>query len=216
MRIAIIGSGNVGQALGTAWQKAGHEVFYGLRDTSASAQRKLRQAIGERPRLGSVAEAAAFGDVVVLATPWSQNQPAIQSAGDLHGKLLIDCTNPLTPDASGLAIGFNTSAAEQVANWAKGASVFKAFNSVGSGVMREPAVDGRRAVMFFCGDDAERKPIVQQLVGEVGFEPVDAGALAAARLLEPLAMLWIHLALRQGLGADFAFGLLRREAALRH
>jgi predicted dinucleotide-binding enzyme len=102
---------------------------------------------------------------------------------------------------------------EQVAGWAKGAKVFKAFNQVGFNVMANPVVEGRRAVMFVCGDDEAGKPTVLQLVRDIGFESIDAGGATAARLLEPFGMLWIHLALTRGLGRDWAFGLLHRDAS---
>lgn len=147
----------------------------------------------------------------MLATPWQATRDAIQAAGDLTGKVIVDCTNPLKEDFSGLVVGHTTSGAEQVAQWARGAKVFKAFNQVGFNVMANPSFDRRRAVMFICGDDAAHKPTVLKLASDIGFEAMDAGDLVVARLLEPYAMLWIHLALVRGLVRDFAFGLLRRE-----
>jgi predicted dinucleotide-binding enzyme len=99
--------------------------------------------------------------------------------------------------------------------WAKGAKVYKAFNQTGFDIMASPAFDGRRAVMFVCGDDAAHKPTVLGLASEIGFDAVDAGRLVVARLLEPYAMLWIHLAYAQGLGREFGFGLLRCEEGAR-
>jgi 8-hydroxy-5-deazaflavin:NADPH oxidoreductase len=117
----------------------------------------------------------------------------------------------LKPDFTGLALGYTTSGAEQVAGWAKGAKVFKAFNQTGFNIMGNPAFDGRRAVMFVCGDDDAHKPTVLKLATDIGFEAIDAGSLVVARLLEPLAMLWIHLAYARDLGRDFAFVLHRRD-----
>jgi hypothetical protein len=155
-------------------------------------------------------EAAAAGDVIVLATPWPATRGAIQAAGNLAGKV-VDCTNPLKEDFSGLALGYTTSGAEQVAQWATGAKVFKAFNQTGFNIMADPAFDGERAVMFVCGDDDTHKPTVLKLAADIGFEAIDAGSLVIARLLEPYGMLWIHLALARGLGRDFAFVLHRRD-----
>ena len=123
---------------------------------------------------------------------------------------MIDCTNPLKPDLSGLAIGHTTSAAEQVAVWAPGARVVKAFNTTGAENMSNPQFGSERASMLICGDDPDAKAAVVGLAADAGFDVVDAGRLASARLLEPLAMLWIHLAYAQGLGTGFAFKLLRR------
>ena len=210
MKIGIIGAGNVGGTLGRAWAAKGHEVFYGVQRPGEPKVRELLRATGPTARAGTVAEAAAFGEAVVLATPWQATRAAVEAAGDLSGKTVIDCTNPLTPDFSALEIGHTTSGAEQLASWAKGAKVFKAFNTTGFNVMADPVIAGTRTVMFVCGDDASAKPAVLRLAEDVGFEAVDAGPLAQARLLEPWAMLWISLALRGGLGPDFGFALVRR------
>jgi NADPH-dependent F420 reductase len=210
MKIAIIGAGNVGSTLGRAWAKKGHEVYFGVRHPQDDKTRQTIQSIGAKAQAGPVAEAAAFGQVVVLATPWHGTEAAVRAAGDLRGKTVIDCTNPLKSDGSGLEVGFTTSGAERVAAWAKGAKVFKAFNTTGSNNMADPVINGIRTVMFVCGDDGAAKPAVLQLASDLGFEAVDAGNLEQARLLEPWAMLWISLAYRGGMGRDFGFALLRR------
>jgi len=211
MKIGIIGTGNVGGTLGKALAAKGHRITYGVRRPDSPETQEAVRAAGSGSSAGLVREAAEFADVVVLATPWGDaTRQAIESCGNLNGKIVIDCTNPVKPDLSGLAIGHDTSAAEQVAAWAKGAKVCKAFNTAGFGVMANPNFRDRKAVMFVCGDDAAAKKVVLQLAADIGFEPIDAGDLSSARLLEPVAMLWIHLALHQGLDPDFAFGLLRR------
>jgi hypothetical protein len=210
MKIGIIGSGNVGGALGAGWAKAGHNIKFGVRDTHKPEVQTLLKQLGPNAAAGSVADAAAFGEIVVLTTPWEATQAAIRSAGNLSGKIVIDCTNPLKADLSGLTIGHTTSAAEEVAKWAAGARVVKCFNTTGSNNMENPRFGNDHAVMFMAGDDKSAKSVVQQLGQDLGFEMVDAGNLQAARLLEPVAMLWIHLAFQQGLGRDFAFKLIRR------
>jgi predicted dinucleotide-binding enzyme len=211
MRIAILGAGNVGGALGQAWARKGHDVFFGVRHPQDDRTRQLVQSLGGKARAGTVAEAAAFGEVVVLATPWAAAEAAVRAAGDLTGKALVDCTNPLTPDFSALEVGFSTSGAEQVAGWARGAKVFKAFNTTGFNNMANPVINGTRTVMFVCGDDEAVKPTVLRLAADVGFDAVDAGKLVIARLLEPFATLWIHLAFNGPAGRDFGFALLRRD-----
>ncbi len=210
MKIAIIGAGNVGSTLGKAWARMGHDIFFGVRHPKDDKTRQLVQSLGNKAQAGTVAEAAAFGEVIVLATPWHGTETAIRAAGDLRGKTVIDCTNPLKPDVSGLEIGFTTSGAERVAQWAKGAKVFKAFNTTGSNNMADPVISGIRTVMFVCGDDEATKTVVMQLAADIGFDAVDAGKLVQARLLEPWAMLWISLAFQGGMGRDFGFALLRR------
>ena len=211
MKISILGAGNVGGTLGRAWARKGHDVFFGVPRPGDAGTQELLTTIGSKARAGPVAEAAAAGDVIVLATPWPATRDAIQAAGNLAGKVVVDCTNPLKEDFSGLALGYTTSGAEQVAEWAKGAKVFKAFNQTGFNIMADPAFDGVRAVIFVCGDDAAQKPTVLKLATDIGFEAIDAGNLVIARLLEPYGMLWIHLALARGMGRDFAFVLHRRE-----
>lgn len=210
MKIGIVGAGNVGGALGTAWAKAGHEVKWGVRDpTAGKVQAQVGAAAGASA--GSIAEAAAHGDVVVLTTPWgSATEQAIRNCGDLGGKIVFDCTNPLKPDLGGLALGHDTSAAEQVARWASGARVVKIFNTTGSNNMENPDYGGQATTMFYAGDDVAAKQAARQLAGDIGFDPIDAGPLANARLLEPLAMLWIYLAYPGGQGREIAFKLLRR------
>jgi len=212
MNIAIIGAGQVGVALGAAWVRAGHQITYGVRDPAAAKVNQALAATGPGVTATTNDKAARAADVILLATPWPAPRDAIASCGDLRGKIVIDATNPLASGPAGLALalGHTTSGGEQVAQWASGASVFKTFNQTGAPNMADPDFGGRRAVMFVAGDDAARKPVIMKLVEEVGFEAVDAGNLAASRLLEPLAMLWIHLALNQRMGADFAYALLKR------
>src|SRR5262245_16546512 len=105
MRIGIIGAGSVGGTLGRRWGEYGHEVFFGVRDPADPKVRELIAKCGRSARAGGVGEVAGFGTVVVLATPWSAAERALRSAGDLSGRTLLDCTNPLTADLSGLTVG---------------------------------------------------------------------------------------------------------------
>ena len=196
MKIAVIGAGNVGTTLGHGWSQKGHEVKYGSRRP-------------ERDQL-SVPDAAAFGEVVVLTVPWPAAHEALRNCGNLTGKVLLDCTNPLTADLN-LAIGQTTSGGEMVATWASGARVVKIFNTTGYSNMANPRYPEGAVTMIYAGDDAEAKKIAAQLAADLGFDPIDGGPLIKARLLEPLAALWIHLAVFQGLGTDFAFRLVKRK-----
>jgi 8-hydroxy-5-deazaflavin:NADPH oxidoreductase len=121
MRIAIIGAGNVGGMLGKMWAAKGHEVAFGVRRPNDAKVQTLVAATGRRARAASVKDAVAGDEVVVLATPWSDAESALKGAGDLRGKVMVDATNPLKPDLSGLALGHLTSAGEHVAAWAPGA-----------------------------------------------------------------------------------------------
>ena len=209
MKIAIIGAGNVGQALGHGWAKAGHQITYGVKNPKDEKAQAIKSEQGGAA-VASNEQAASAAEVLVLSTPWGATETAIRACGNLGGKIVIDCTNPVKADFTGLDRGFTTSGAEQVAQWAKGAQVFKTMNQIGYTLMDHPSfASGLKPVMFVAGEGAG-KPTVMRLVQELGFEAIDVGGITYARLLEPLAMLWIHLALVKGLGRDFAFGLLRK------
>ena len=202
MRLAIIGAGSVGATLGKAWQRRGHDVSYGVRNPDDPKYGTLVAYVTTNDR------AAGDAEIVVLCTPWQSTRDAVQACGDLGGKVLIDCTNPLTPDFTALEVGHTTSGAEQVAEWAPGARVCKAMNQIGAPMMDAPQLSGT-PVMFVCGDDDAAKATTSSLVGELGFETADAGDLTLARLLEPFALVWIHMALRRGFGTQWGLGVLR-------
>lgn len=208
MKIAIIGAGNVGAAVGRNWAGKGHQVAFGLRDPGAEKYAGLA-GIGT---LTTPAQAAAGADAVLLATPFHQAEAAIAGLGDLSGKLVLDATNPLGmgPNGLGLTFGHSDSAGERIAGWCKGAAVFKALNTTGAENMGNPGAYAVKPVMFVAGDDAARKPEAMALVTDLGFEAVDAGPMTNARLLEAHAMLWIDLAIKRGQGRGFAFALARK------
>jgi 8-hydroxy-5-deazaflavin:NADPH oxidoreductase len=210
MRIGIIGAGAVGSTLARAWAYRRHQVALATRNPDDPKLATLALSIGPNATAGAVPNVVEHSEVVVLATPWIAVRDMPGVAADWSGKILIDCTNPLRADGRWLEDGYQTSGAERVAAWAEGASVFKTLNHTGANNMANPLYPDGRAVMFVCGDDAAAKPTVLRLVGELAFDAVDAGALEVARLLEPLAMLWIKLAMGQGLGREIAFALLRR------
>ena len=208
MHIAILGAGNVGGALGKGWALKGHAIAYGVPDPSDAKHRAVAEAAGK----ARVGEAVRGADAVVLAVPFDAVDQALAAAGDLSGRLVIDVTNPLRMGGSGLelSIGFDRSAGEHVAALAPGAFVFKTLNQAGFAVMADATGYAAKPVMFVAGDDDSRKPEVLALVADLGFQPVDAGGLKIARLLEPFGMLWIHMALERKAGLDNAFAYLAR------
>ncbi len=210
MKVGIIGTGNMGKALAGLISRSGHEVLLGSREPTKSAAEAAK--IGPEVRGGSNADAAGFGEIVILATPFGDaTKEALSSVKSLAGKILIDITNPLTPDYMGLTIGHTTSAAEQVAALAPGAKVVKAFNHIFSPLLQQGATfAGGKPAAFYCGDDAAAKSAVAGLVGSLGFDPIDVGPLQAARFLEPTAEVMIRLAFAQGMGGQIALSLLRR------
>ena len=206
MKIAIIGAGNVGSAVGLAWSSAGHDVIWGVRGGPG------RYPLLPTAQLAEPSAAIAGADVIVLATPWPATEAAIASLGDLAGRIIVDTTNPLRMGADGLelSLGYEISAGELVAVWAAGARVFKTLNQTGAENMAEARRYATPPVMFVAGDDDAAKPTVMTLVRDLGFEPLDGGPLRTARLLEPYAMLWIEQALKRGQGPAFAFAIERR------
>lgn len=213
MKIAIIGAGSVGGTLGAAWAGKGHQIIYGARNVNDEKVKKLISANPGKITGASIPDAVAQCDVILIATPWQGIRETLQSTGNFNGKVIIDAINPveLSPAflEKGLLVGHTTSAGEQIAQWANGAKVVKAFNTIGAMHMANPKFGGQSATMFICGDDAGAKKTVKQLSDELGFETVDAGPLKQARLLEPLAMLWMNLAFGN-VGPNFGFKIIRQ------
>jgi 8-hydroxy-5-deazaflavin:NADPH oxidoreductase len=209
MNIGIIGTGNMGGGLGKLFASKGHKVLFGSRDPQKA--KTLAGSIGPNASGGSIAEAARFGSVVVLAVPWSAVPESLKAAGSLAGKTVLDLTNPLTPDYSGLAVGHTSSGAEEIAKLAPGAHVVKALNTVFAQVIGGgPEFGPKNATALYAGDDPAAKETVSKLIGEAGFDAVDAGPLQSARYLEPMGMLNIVLGYGLGMGTSQVFKLMRR------
>lgn len=208
--IAVIGTGDVGSVLGRRWAEAGHTVVFGSRAPQSARVRAVVAAAGPGVRADTPAAAAAGAEVVVLAVPFHAVAELLPTLGDLNRRIVIDCTNPLDAELDGLTTGPDRSAAEVVASLLPGASVVKALNTTGVANMRNPVYPDGPLTMLLAGESAMAKKVVASLVEELGFEAVDAGPLRTARWLEPLAVLWIQLAHRQGLGEDIGFRLVRR------
>lgn len=205
----MIGTGNVGAALGSAFARAGHEVTYGARSPESDG---ARAAVERTPgsRAVPLSEAASAADVLVLAVPWQAVSSVLAQLGDLSGQLVVDATNPLRADLSGLSVEGDSSAGEQVAAMLPGARVVKAFNTTGASNLGAARYPGGRLVMLICGDDTDAKGVVSALAQDIGFEVVDAGGIELSRRLEAFAMLWIGLAYGAGQGVDFGFAIQRR------
>jgi hypothetical protein len=205
MRIGIIGAGSLGTALGECLADAGHTIMYGGGASARDA------AVKQRTRLGSNGETAAYGEVVVLAVPFAAIDAALADAGPLSGRVLWSCVNAMKPDYTGLAIGFDNSAAEEVARRAPGALVVAAVPPFAHAIAsRQLRYDRDLApTVFVCGDDAGAKRIVERLIRDLGIDPVDAGPLQAARLVEPAMMLTVSIAYA-GVPRDVGLRLLER------
>ena len=201
----------MGSALGRLLASAGHSVTYSFsRDPKKLA--RLAKSSGPRARAASPVDAVRDADVVVLTVLWQHVPRVLRSAGNLRGKLLIDCTNPLTPSDDALAVGHRTSGAEIIARRARGAHVVKAFNTIPAELLRAGVrVLREQPAVCYCGDDIRAKRISARLIRHLGFEPVDCGALMSARYLEPLAMLVGELAYNQGKRPEVGLRILRRS-----
>lgn len=205
MRIAIIGLGNVGQALAQGLKDKGHAVVLGVRNPELADAVALAAATGSaraKPK-----DAAAGADIIILALPWHAVETAAADLGDLSGKVVIDCTNPLgmVDGALALTIGHATSGGEKVQGWLPRARVVKTLNQIGAEMMADNRALPHRPVMFMAGNDDAAKTAVAALLADLGFDALDAGDITKSRLLEPFAMVWINQALMRGKGRHWAF-----------
>jgi predicted dinucleotide-binding enzyme len=215
VNIAVLGTGTVGQHLAKGFVGRGHQVVIGTRDPAGQSAHRALAALGPGPRAARFSEAAAAAELVVLATSWSGTRSAIELAGaaNLAGKVLIDVTNPLDFSAGpALALGYSTSGAELIQGWLPQARVVKAFNTVTASLMVDPEVAGGPPSMFIAGNDPDAKRQVEGILEQFGWEAIDIGGVDGARLLEPLAMLYIRYAIRHDNWA-VAFKLLGVRAS---
>lgn len=194
MKIGILGSGDVAKSLATGFLKHGHGLMLGTRERA-----KLKEWTAKNPRsaIGSFADTAKFGDMVVLAVKGSAAVEALRAAGasNLAGKPVIDATNPIAdaPPANGVLKFFTNldeSLMERLQREFPTAHFVKAFNSVGSAHMVEPKFKGGKPTMFICGNDEAAKKSVAGILDQFGWETADMGKAEAARAIEPLCMLW--------------------------
>jgi NADPH-dependent F420 reductase len=209
MNIGIIGTGNMGKALGRLWASKGHAVFFGSRDPDKAIV--LGHSIGILASGGTIAQAGKFGSVVLLAVGWDAVPSALQAAGSLSGKIVIDCTNPMNSDWTQWAEGLTSSGAERIAKLIPEAKVVKAFNHVYAQIIQSSALFGtQNASVLYCGDDEDAKERVACLIEDAGFDPVDSGTLQNARCLEPIAEQMMQFAYVIGMGTDQALKIIRR------
>jgi 8-hydroxy-5-deazaflavin:NADPH oxidoreductase len=210
MQIGVIGSGKVGKALGAWFAKSGVSVLFTSRDESHA--RDAAEAAGHGAKSAPIAELVASSRVILLTLPFAEISKVLHPLRvSLAGKTVVDVTNPITPDRQALVVGLTDSGAETVAREFPKANVVKAFNAVFAEVYQSqnPQVDGRKVSILYAGDDKNAKSDVRDLIGRLGFDPVDAGPLRNARCLEPLSLLNIQLGRFLGYGTGIAFSLLQ-------
>ena len=214
MRVGILGTGDVGRTLASAFLALGHEVKLGSRDASNEKSRNWVAEAGLKGSAGNFGEAAAFGELIVLATLGIATEVAVRMAGakSLNGKVVIDTTNPLIfkpNQAPELAFGFSDSLGERVQRLVPEAKVVKAFNTVGNAHMFKPQFRNGPPDMFICGNDDGAKKTVTDLLTEFGWGTVDIGSIQGSRYLEAMCMAWVLYGLKTG-SWNHAFKLLRK------
>jgi 8-hydroxy-5-deazaflavin:NADPH oxidoreductase len=210
MKMAIIGSGNIGKSIGAWASKEGYEIIFSAKKEEHA--REAAKAAGHNAKFASVNSAIESADIVLLAVPYESAKEVLSEAKSiLKGKVLIDVTNALTEDYSALKLGFTTSAAEEIAKLIPEAKVIKAFNTVFASVYasQNPKIKEKTISVFYAGDDKDAKAKVADLINKMGFDAVDSGSLKAARVLEPMALLNISLGYNMGLGTSIGFSLNR-------
>jgi len=214
MKVGILGTGDVGKALAAGFLAKGDEVKLGSREAGNPKLLEWVKQAGPKASGGTFADAAGWGEAIVLATLWSGTGNALQMAGPerLKGKVVMDATNPLvfTPNQPpALAIGHTDSGGEQVQRWLPGAKVVKVYNTVGNAHMVHPKFPGGPPDMFICGNDTAAKQTVSDICQAFGWPTIDCGGIESSRLLEPLCILWVQYGIRTG-SWNHAFKLLRR------
>lgn len=212
MKIGIIGSGGVGQALANGFLALENQVMIGTRDPSKLEE--WSRTRGVRAYVGSFEDAADFGEIVALATLWSGTKSAIDLAKPqkLKGKIVIDVTNPFRFEHNkppALSIGLTDSGGENVQRWLPQSHVVKAFNTVGNAHMFRPIFPAGPPTMFYCGNDKSAKYQVSRILNDFGWESMDVGKIEAARMLEPMALLWVTMGIESGRWS-YAFKLLHK------
>jgi 8-hydroxy-5-deazaflavin:NADPH oxidoreductase len=211
MKIAIVGPGKLGTGLAKLWTRSGHEVFVTFsRDSSKLGG--IARELGARAHAATVGEAVRQSEVVALTTRWAVVPDALAQAGSLDGKIVLDCTNTMTPRKTADGAPETRSCAEVLAAMVPGARVVKTFNQAFEQLLHADSrlFGGQKPTMFYCGDDAEAKKTAARLIEDTDFEPVDAGPLENARYIEAYAVLIIRLGHTLGLGTDIAMKLMRR------
>ena len=197
MKIGILGSGPVGQALGFGFADQGHEVMLGTRDPKAAKIHDWIAKTGKGVKSGTFAETAKFGELIVICCLFRAVEEVIKLAGkeNLSGKIVIDTTNPIAegPPVNGVlkyVTGLRNSAGEMIQKLLPGSKVVKAFNSIGNPYMYKPKFEEGQPTMFICGNDGEAKKAVTDILINFGFDVMDSGSIEASNALEGLCIIW--------------------------
>jgi len=201
IKIGVLGSGNIGGTLGAKWSAAGHEVMFGVRDASSPKAKAAMDKAGAKIKLGSIADAARFGEVVVIAVPNAAVEATISSiASALSDKVIVDATNRFgAPVVNHI---------ETIRAAAPQAKIYRAFNSIGWENFANPVIEGEKADLFYCGAEGESQAIGERLIADVGLRPIRVGGLETAPLVDSVGSLWVALVNGQHRSRRMAFRLL--------
>jgi hypothetical protein len=203
MRIAVLGSGNIGGTLGVKWAHAGHQVVIGTREPDSKKVQQLLDSAGENLSAATSAQAIAASQVILFAIPYAAVESVAQAnSQSLDGKLLIDATNNL-----GAAVVNNLATLQR---YAPKAALYRAFNALGWENFANPRYGELAVDLFYCGQEGEARIRMERLIGDIGLRPVFVGGLELAPVVDALGSLWVTLAFRQGWGRQIALKLVQR------
>ena len=203
MKITVIGAGNIGGTMGKKWAAAGHDVVFGVRDVSSPKVAALLQEMSGNGRADTIPSALAFGEVILIAIPYDAVTAVVTIHADaLADKIIIDATNKF-----GAPVVNNLETIRQAVPTAR---LFRAFNSLGWEIFANPQFDGVQVDHFYCGMDGEKRPLVEQLIADIGVRPVWVGDLETAPVVDALGTLWVTLAFQRGWGRNITFKMIER------
>jgi hypothetical protein len=203
MKIAVLGSGNIGGTLGQKWAKAGHQVVFGSRDPGSEKIQHLLDLAGKNASAADPAQAIESCRVILFAMPSSAVEAvAKENSPSLDGKLLIDATNNF-----GAAVVNNLATLQR---YAPKAALYRAFNALGWENFANPRYGELMVDLFYCGQEGEARIRMERLIGDIGLRPVFVGGLEVAPVVDALGSLWVTLAFRQGWGRQIALKLVQR------
>ena len=198
----------MGSKLGTLFARAGHEVVFSYARSKAKLT-KLAHAAGKRARAGTPADATRDADALLLAVHWSRVDDVFSQAGDLSNKVILSCCLPMNADDTELVIAHTSSGAEALAKKVPNAIIVSAFSTVPSEVLFEIRKKRPKPSLVYCGDDPQSKAVAAELIGDIGFDPIDAGPLSIARFTEPFSLLVARLAYEGKGGPEVAYRFQR-------
>ena len=201
VKIAVLGSGNIGATLGAKWLAAGHQVIFGVRDASSAKARSALAKAGTNARADTIANAMRLGNVIVITVPSNAVEETVAGHGAaLNGKIVIDTTNRFgAPVVNNIA---------PIAAAAPQAKIYRAFNSLGWENFAEPVIDGEQVDMFYCGPEGESQAVVERLIADIGLRPIRVGGIEATPLVDSVGSLWMTLVFGQHKGRHMAFRVL--------